>query len=88
MGAFCIIAGIIIGAISSFSYGPIDFLTTLRIYFVNFYSTFGYVFLGLGLIAYFIKRKFKKISMQGEKATPHSTFKEFVDHTVNEPEEE
>ena len=87
MGIFCILAGFIIGALIG-RYETQDFLTILKSYLLNTYSIIGYVFLGLGLIGYYLKRKFKKISMKSKNTTSYQTFKDFVNQKIKDEEKD
>jgi len=87
MGIFCILAGFIIGALIG-SYETQDFLTTLKSYLLNTYSIIGYVLLSLGLIGYYLKRKFKKISMKSKNTTSYQTFKDFINQKIKDEEKE
>jgi len=58
-GIFCLGAGIFIG-FTMFGYGPMDPLLVIRALFFNFYSIIGFLFLGLGLILLYFKRRLDK----------------------------
>lgn len=87
MGIFCIGAGIFIG-FTLFGYGPLDPLLGFRAIFFNTYSIFGYIFLGLGLILLYFKRRLRNYEQTLPQTQTNNSPNDFTEHQISQEDQE